>query len=165
MSSERSIFQKIFGDDLGEMIQFFFGFGALMALFMGGPLLITKCSSDSKHKDYKELVTGSRETTQNIYIQLHEYDSLTQIIDKNINSELLKEKEYIRKKKNVLIELKQDFDSIYLTPQQLKLLEAVSSDNNNITFKEWISSSNQWYNIGVSIVISFFFYFLGKKKR
>ena len=71
----------------------------------------------------------------------------------------------INKKKKILIELSKDFDSIYLTPQQLKLLESVSDVNHDIAFKDWISSSNQWYNIGVSIVISFIFYFMGKRKR
>ena len=147
MSTDNTIFKKIFGDEIGEMLQVVLGIGFMMGLFIGGPLLISKCASNSKDKDYKEIVTGSRQTTQNIYIQLHHYDSLTQVIDNNINTELLKEKELINKKKIILIELSKDFDSIYLTPQQLKLLESVSDVNHDIAFKDWISSSNQWYNI------------------
>jgi len=163
MSSEKSFFKKIFGDDIGEMLQVFIGIGVIMGLFMGGPILLSKCSSNSKDKEYKELVIGSRETTQNIFTQLHQYDSLTQKIEKTINVELLKEKEIIKKKKDLLVELQRDFDSIYLTPQQLRILETVSYDKKDVSFKEWISSTNQWYNIGISVITSFFFYFLGKR--
>ena len=163
MSSEKSFFTKFLGNDIGEMLQFLIGFGVMMGIFIGGPFLLSKCSSTSKDKEYKELVTGSRETTQNIFTQLHQYDSLTQEIEKTINTELLKEKEIIKKKKDLFIELQRDFDSIYLTPQQLRILETVNSDKRDVSFKEWISSTNQWYNIGVSVIISFFFYFLGKR--
>jgi hypothetical protein len=152
MNSDKSIFKKIFGDEIGEMLQIMFGIGAMMMLFMGGPILFYKCSSSSTDKDYKELATGSRETTKNIFVQLHQYDSLTQIINKEINTELLKEKDLIRKKKDLLVDLKNDFDSIYLTPQQLKIFEAATYEKKDVKFKEWISSSNQWYNIGVSII-------------
>lgn len=37
MSSEKSSFKKIFGDEIGEILQVMFGVGAMIGLFMGDP--------------------------------------------------------------------------------------------------------------------------------
>ena len=121
-------------------------------------------SPTSKDVSYKEILSNSREITKNIYKELAKYDSLTTKIDRKIDRELLEEKGLINQKRELLIESQKDFDSIYLTPQQLSILSAVRPKKENISFRAWITSTNQLYNIGVSLVISFFFYYLGRKK-
>jgi hypothetical protein len=132
---------------------------------MGLPYLFIKLSSSkSKETVYKEILSNSREVTMNLYKELALYDSLTTKIENRINYELKAEKDLINQKRVVLVELQKDFDSINLTPQQLKLLTVVTPQKENVTFREWITSVNQLYNIGVSLVISFFFYFIGRRK-
>ncbi|MFN3299380.1 MAG: hypothetical protein ACK41Z_04225 [Sediminibacterium sp.] len=164
MSETETYFQKIFGKELGEMIQFFVGFFVLMGVMIGFPILIIKLtSSKNRETSYNEILSNSREVTKKLYKELALYDSLTNKIELSINNELNSERELINQKREILIELKKDFDSIDLKPSQLKLLTAAIPVNDNISFREWISSWNQIYSIFVSLVISFVFYILGKK--
>ncbi len=165
MGESKSFFTKVFGGDIGEIVQVFAGFFLVIGFMMGMPLLIMFITSPtSKDVSYKEILSNSREITKNIYKELAKYDSLTTKIDRKIDRELLEEKGLINQKRELLIELQKDFDSIYLTPQQLSILSAVRPKKENISFRAWITSTNQLYNIGVSLVISFFFYYLGRKK-
>ena len=163
MSTEKSFFTKIFGDEIGQMIQVTIGIFIFIGIFMLIPQIIIRLTTSTpKQEKYKEILADSKETTQNIFKNIIVYDSLTRDIDSKINNELLIEKELINNKKDILIQCQKDFDSIYLTPQQLRILATVQSENKDIKFTEWISSTNQWYNIIVSFLISFFFYFLGR---
>ncbi|UXP31669.1 hypothetical protein N6H18_15070 [Reichenbachiella agarivorans] len=122
-------------------------------------------SEDTKDEQYNEVIKNSRQTTQNIYQELVRYDSVLTTIETKIDSELRHEKRLLGQKKDILIELQEDFDSIYLTPHQLSILATATIDSpDNISFREWITSTNQLYNIGVSLFISFFFYYLGRRQ-
>ena len=163
MSTNKSFFTKLFGDELGQLIQVVLGIFIVMTLFFLFPQIFIRISSSSpKHEKYNEILTDSKKTTQNIFKNIQTYDSLTRDIDIKIDNELLLEKQIINNKRDVLIECQKDFDSIYLTPQQLRILATVKSESKDISFTEWISSSNQWYNILVSFLISLFFYFIGR---
>jgi hypothetical protein len=165
MDKSKTFFTKIFGDEIGEMIQLLVGFFLILGIFMGFPYLIVKMNSpSSKEVSYKEILSKSRENTQNLYNDLSAYDSLTSKIEYRIDKNILKEKELINQKRELLVELQKDFDSVYLTSHQLSILSTVKHRENKITFSEWIMSPNQIYNIGVSLVISFIFFYLGKRK-
>ena len=164
MSANRSIFAKIFGDELGSIIQVILGIFVLMSLFFIFPQIFIKITTISQQKDkYKTIIADSKTTTKSIYMNLVAYDSLTKDIEVKINKELLNEKKLINNKREILIQCQKNFDSIYLTPQQLNILSSIKTDDKEISFIQWISSSNQWYNIIVSFLISLFFYYIGRQ--
>lgn len=164
MTIKKTFFTDIFGDEMGKFIQFIIAYFFLMSIFLGGPFLLIRLTSTvSTEKKYNYIIAESKETTKSIFYELMKYDSLTKLIDASINKELSYEKDNINKKREILIALQNDFDSIYLTQQQLRILATVMPEKQNITFREWISSSNQLYNIGVSFIISLLFYYLGRK--
>jgi hypothetical protein len=116
MSTNKTFFTRIFGDEIGQMIQVTVGIFTFLGLFMLFPLIFIRLStSKPKQEKYKEILADSKETTQNIFKNIVLYDSLTRDIDSKINSELLIEKDLINNKKNILIQCQKDFDSIYLT--------------------------------------------------
>lgn len=165
MNKNESFLVKIFGEKIGEVIQVVLGLFALMIIFMAGPIIYSKIVlSLTKTDKYSKLLNDSKLTTDNIFHQLIKYDSLTQDLERSIDKELFSEKQIILEKRELLEEFQKSFDSIYLTPQQLDILSSISIEEPRLSFKKWITSLNQLYNIGVSLVISFIFYYLGKRK-
>ncbi len=164
MSELKTYFTKIFGEEIGTMLQVVIGVFMLMGVFMGGPLLVMKIlTPENKEAKYSKIVNNSRENIRNIFDDLVKYDSLTNVIENSIDEELNFEKKLINNKREILIQLQNDFDSVYLTPYQLRILATVIPEKQNISFRNWITSANQLYNIGVSIFISFFFFYMGRR--
>ena len=136
-----------------------------MGIFILGPQILIKIiEPKTKEEKYTELLRDSKFTTENIFKSIIRYDSLTKNLEKQIDHELIQEKKIINDKREILFQLRKDFDSIYLTPNQLNLLSALTPNKSKVTFKEWISSPSQIYWILVSFFISLFFFYLGKRR-
>ena len=164
MSESKTFFTKIFGEEFGGMMSILVGTLLVIIMFNAFPFIIVKIGSSlSNEKKYNDVLSKSREVTRNLYKELSIYDSLTSKIELKIDNELQKEKDLINEKREILIELQKDFDSIYLTPQQMKILSVVAPRKDNISFKEWISSPNQLYNIAVNLIISLIFFYIGRR--
>lgn len=157
---QSNLFTMLFGD-LGELIQFFLGWGVFMLVFMAIPIAAMRI-----------IAIGNPTPPPTPVPMETDRFGLDEFLGRG--AELVKETEVeisalaaeVEKRKTELADLKSKIRALQLTPEQQRVVgDYQAKRQRNISFREWLAQRPVSYQLGVMFANSLFFYFLGRRKR
>ena len=163
-----SFFQRIFGEDMGEMIQVWFGILVFLILpmivLLGGFNIIVYLANSLETHD---------ESTAEISIEdlpptdiIRYYVELDRELDKKckeLRKAIVDSEHILDNYSNEANELLEKRDNSYLSKTQLELLNRFASADSHadLSIKQWFRQRYVWYNIVSNVIVSTVFFILG----
>lgn len=160
---QRSLLQQIFGDDMGEFLQVILIYPIIMLAIVGVPELIDRITQ--KPDTQTELLAQLPKNSQDLIQELAAVQIKTQKLIHKLEADSSKAEGLLQDKQKALDELQNKISLLQLTPAQRELVEQYNkSISTDLDFRQWASRKTTWFEVGVAILIGWFFYFLGIRR-
>jgi len=158
---ENDPFNRIFGDDVGGLVKGLFMIGVFMVfpfLFIAIEKFFINIIDDKP----KTIIQKTDLPKDSLIIQLSAYKQQNDQFISLLTSDVDNIKFSVNNKINILKQLNKQNEFLGVSLNKIKNQPKLSSTNEDLPFSKWITSRATIYSLITAILISAFFFWLGK---
>jgi len=159
------IFRRVLGDDVGALIEAMVGVPLAIAAFMLATMLPMYCIQRlEKPSDEARILAQLPASSRELVKELADVQTKTQSLLSKLESDAKAAEALVEEKRLALADLQKKIDLLQLTPDQRRIVENYNrSVSPDVGFLDWVSRRVTWFELISSVVIGWFFYWLGRR--